>query len=54
MLSLPRICLKILSVWLGGLITEVCCDYGLKAFWDGSIDSRVNVELDWERRLLVS
>ena len=39
---------------LGGLITEVCCDYGLKAFWDGSIDSRVKVELDWKRRLLVS
>ena len=39
---------------LGGLITEVCCDYGLKAFWDGSIDSRVKVELDWKRRLIVS
>ncbi len=39
---------------LGGLITEVCCDYGLKAFWDGSIDRRVKVELDWKRRLIVS
>ena len=39
---------------LGGLITEVCWDYDLKASWDGSIYTRVNVELDWKRRLLVS
>ena len=39
---------------LGGLITEVCWDYDLKASWDSSIYTRVNVELDWKRRLLVS